>query len=82
VEAINRDWLRTQQDIRQLDDGAFCISWWRGFDSSLTVAKFIQQWAFQPLLCDVEGEAPAEGVLDTRRLVLRLGVDQPIPWPV
>jgi hypothetical protein len=82
VEAINRDWLRTQQDIRQLDDGAFCISWWRGFDSSLTVSQFIDQWAFESLLCEVEGETPVAGAPDTRRMVLRLGVDQPLPWPV
>ena len=72
--AIQRDWQRTQADLRQQDDGAFCVDWWRGFDSTLSQAQFVDQWAAPPILCRVEG-GPVE------RLVLRIGVDTPVPWP-
>ena len=78
--AIRRDWARTQVDLRQLDDGAFCVDWWRGFDTALTVEQFELQWAVPPLLCEVAGPGPAAGAA-TRSLHLRLGTDSPIPWP-
>jgi hypothetical protein len=44
TEAIARDWIRTQQDVRTLDDGSFCSAWWRGFDASLSQEAFEEQW--------------------------------------
>ncbi len=61
-EAIQRDWLRTQLDIRTLDDGAFCMDWWRGMDCSLSTESFTQLWATPPILCEVSGN-PAAMVL-------------------
>ena len=59
---IQRDWLRTQLDIRTLDDGAFCMDWWRGMDCSLSTESFTQLWATPPILCEVSGN-PAAMVL-------------------
>ena len=82
VAAIRRDWLRTQADLRHLDDGAFCVDWWRGFDISLTEAQFVRQWATPPLFCKVVDGAPADGGGPAvRALELCLGVDTPVPWP-
>ena len=58
-EAIQRDWLRTQLDIRSLDDGAFCMDWWRGMDCSLSTESFTQLWATPPILCEVSGNPAA-----------------------
>ena len=82
VEAIKRDWLRTHTDVRQLDGGAFCNDWWRGFDVKLKVDDFIKAWADPPILCEVRGEAPAfQQLVDTRTLDIRLGLDTPVPRP-
>jgi len=70
--AIRRDWLRTQVDLRTLDDGAFCLDWWRGRDCSLSVEAFVALWATPPVLCHVLGERPAAGAADTRSLELLL----------
>ena len=69
-ETIRRDWIRTQVDIRSLDDGVFCLDWWRGLDCSLSMHEFISKWATPPVLCKVLGGPPAQGQLDVRRLVL------------
>ena len=45
VRVIQHDWTRTQSDVRQMDDGAYCVDWWRGFDCSLSVIKFEQAFA-------------------------------------
>ena len=66
VGAIKRDWLRTQRDVRTLDDGFFCNAWWRGFDAAMTVDDFKAQWA--PLFCRVVGDTPAPGAPDTRTI--------------
>jgi hypothetical protein len=79
VGAIQRDWLRTQQDVRTLDDGFFCQSWWRGFDTRLSVDDFARQWA--PLFCRVLGDVPAAGDPDTRSMVLCLDGEGPVPLP-
>ena len=80
--AIQRDWTRTQTDVREMDDGAFCLDWWRGFDCSLTVANFEEQWASPPLFCALLGEAPdASRQEDNRTLEMLLGLDFPVPRP-
>ena len=71
-EAIRRDWLRTQLDLRSLDDGAFCLDWWRGLDCSLSVDGFIGLWATPPVLCKVTGDPPAYGLPDNRRMEILL----------
>ena len=76
VEAIQRDFLRTQQDLRTLDSGTFCTAWWRGRDTKLSMDKFKAIWTAAPFFCSVvEGEEP------NTTLQLKLGVDQPIPFP-
>ena len=80
--AIQRDWQRTQCDVRQLDDGAFCVDWWRGLDCSLSVDKFVEQWADPPVFCRVLGEPPAHHHdPDTRTMELLLGEDLPVVFP-
>ena len=82
VKAILRDWRRTQGDVRRMDDGAFCMDWWRGMDCTITVDKFIAQWANPPVFCRVVGEAPEhEGDVDTRSLELLIGDDTPVVAP-
>jgi hypothetical protein len=81
LAAIQRDWSRTQGDLRMADGGAFCVDWWRGFDVSQSVSDFEAQWAQPPLLCRVEGEVPAVAGVDQRRLVLMLGLGHPVPLP-
>ena len=71
TEAIKRDWLRTHSDVRELDGGAFCNDWWRGFDVKLAVDDFIKIWADPPILCEVQGAA----------LHLRIGMDVPVARP-
>lgn len=70
--AIRRDWIRTQLDLRSLDDGAFCLDWWRGLDCSLSVDGFIALWATPPVLCQVIGDPPAFGLPDSRRVEILL----------
>ena len=71
-EAILRDWLRTQVDIRSLDNGTFCADWWRGVSGSITVDSFIGLWATPPVLCRVLGLPPRDNDPDTRSLQLLL----------
>ena len=80
--ALGRDWARTQGDVRHLDAGGFCMDWWRGVDTALTVAQFQQQWATPPLLCQVLGPGPPlPGSPDTRTLELLLRPGHPVPLP-
>ena len=81
LEAIRRDWQRTQEDVRLLDAGAFCNDWWRGVDARLSVDAFVQQWTRPPVFCRVVGPRPAPGAADTRRLELVLELDAPRPRP-
>ena len=67
-DAIARDWLRTQQDLRSLDDGAFCHDWWRGLDCSISVTAFATLWATPPFFCNLVGEPPRNLEQDTRSM--------------
>ena len=77
VEAIQRDFQRTQGDLRDMENtgGNFCSSWWRGRDTKMAIGAFQKIWARPAYFCSVEGPA------DDRRLQLHLGQDQPIPFP-
>jgi hypothetical protein len=80
--ALQRDWARTQGDVRHLDAGGFCMDWWRGVDTVLTVDQFQEQWAKPPLLCLVLGPRPQQpGAADPRTLELRLRPGHPVPLP-
>lgn len=81
--ALQRDWGRTQGDVRHLDAGGFCLDWWRGVDTVLTVDQFQKQWATPPLLCRVLGPRPAlAGGADARTMELVLRPGHPVPLPV
>ena len=69
IEAIQRDWQRTQGDIRQLDNCSFCSSWWRGRDTELTLRAFNRVWVSPPYFCDVTGPR------NIKKLELFIGVD-------
>jgi len=69
-EAISRDWARTDQGIRMLDDGSFCAAWWRGFDASITPTEFAEQWP--PVFHKLRGPAPVPGRRDDRQLEICL----------
>lgn len=80
--AVQRDWARTQGDLRHMDAGGFCVDWWRGVDMVLTVDAFEKQWAQPPLLCRVLGQRPLlPGSADARRLELLLSLGHPVPLP-
>lgn len=82
LEAVKRDWLRTKSDVRELDDGAFCKDWWRGFDVMQSVDGFIEDWASPPILCEVQGPPPAtQHAVDSRTLHFRFALDEPVPRP-
>jgi hypothetical protein len=82
TSAIKRDWMRSQKDLRQLDDGAFCQDWWRGLDCAISVNAFAALWATPAIFCEVLGPPPVEPQLpDQRTLELRIFPDLPIPMP-
>lgn len=82
IEAIRRDWGRTQQEVRTLDDGAFCTDWWRGFDGLVSISAFEKQWATPPYFCRLLGQPPADPrVPDTRTMELLLSLSYPVPIP-
>jgi len=72
-DAIQRDWARTHQDMRMLDDGSFCTAWWRGFDAALAPAAFQAQWP--PLFHRLRGQPPAAGEKESRILDVVLTTD-------
>ena len=81
VDAIQRDWLRTSTDIRQLDNGYFCTEWWRGLDPKLSFNDFCASWTYGSVLCradsgDAEANPPRPASLQ-----LFLGPDLPVPFP-
>ena len=64
AEAIRRDWARTQEDMRMLDDGSFCSAWWRGFDARLKPEDFEDQWP--PVFHRIRGGPAGQGQQDIR----------------
>ena len=75
VEAIQRDWRRTEGDLRQMDNGGFCSSWWRGRDTELSLRDFEKTWTKPSYFCRITGPRR------NRQLQLLIGVDKPIAFP-
>ena len=78
-QAIARDWMRTQTDLRHLDNGAFCQDWWRGLDCSLTVASFASLWATPPIFCTMIGVTPGDQEPDTRTMEMTIPMAPALP---
>ena len=82
ISAIQRDWIRTQEDVRTLDDGHFCHDWWRGFDVSIPLDRFVKLWASPPALCRVVTHPPAQiGGQPSYSLDLHISRTAPLPLP-
>jgi hypothetical protein len=81
TEAMERDWLRVSSDIRSLDNGYFCLDWWRGLDPGLSLEKFQSTWAYKGIFCVVD--AGDDGAVPPRAASLspRLGANRPIRFP-
>ncbi|KAG1651930.1 hypothetical protein FOA52_009360 [Chlamydomonas sp. UWO 241] len=79
--AIRRDWQRTEEDITMVDDGFFCVDWWRGFDAERDKDWFCSQWATPPLLCAVLAAPGATTGDTTYTLDVRVGVVGQVPLP-
>ena len=77
VEAIQRDWLRSHTDIRTLDNGAFCPTWWRGTDTKIKRQEFLERWSEPPFFCQLHDQDEDAAV----SLHLSIGVDKPIIFP-
>ena len=79
VAALQRDWMRTQEDITALDGGGpVATGWWRGCDTSMTVDRFKELWATPPVLCTV---APATASQGEARLTVHLSRTSPLHLP-
>ena len=71
--AIERDWSRTLEDVRQVQGASFCTDWWRGCDAGLSRKRFIALWAQPPVFCRVE--EPVGGV------EILISCSSPVPVP-
>jgi len=71
VDAIRRDWARTQSDVRYDDEGDLDRDWWSAVDVSLDPRRFKAMWATPAILCNV---SPAG-------LTVRLSEQGPVPIP-
>jgi exonuclease III len=80
--AIRRDWQRTEEDITMVDDGFFCVNWWRGFDAERDKEWFFDQWASPPTLCKVLAVPVSAGEDPIYTLNIRVGVEGQIPLPL
>ncbi|GAX86591.1 hypothetical protein CEUSTIGMA_g13999.t1 [Chlamydomonas eustigma] len=56
TDAIRRDWLRTTQDQRTLDNGFTCADWLRGHASIKRDSSFEKSWLSPPIFCSVTAE--------------------------
>ena len=65
--AIQRDWARATHDMRRLN-GTYA-EWFRGRDTSISMAVFQRRWARDGVLCTVEGEGG---------LCVRFSLTQPV----
>ena len=81
VEAIQRDWSRTQGDVRLADAGAFCVDWWRGVDLGMRPEVFVAQWASPPIFCRVVAAPFQEGLAGPMQLEMLIGLGLPVPLP-
>jgi hypothetical protein len=72
VAAIERDWARAQGGT-DLTHDVTAAQWWQGAGIGTSIEHFKRTWA--------RGIAPAFCVLVDDSLVLRLGLDSPVPLP-
>ena len=79
VEAIQRDWSRTQGDVRLVDAGAFCVDWWRGVDLGMRPEVFVAQWASPPIFCRVVAAPFQEGLAGPVQLEMLIGLADASP---
>ncbi|GAX86505.1 hypothetical protein CEUSTIGMA_g13912.t1, partial [Chlamydomonas eustigma] len=56
TDAIRRDWLRTTQDLRTLDNGFTCADWLRGPAAIQRYSSFKKSWLSPPIFCSVTAE--------------------------
>jgi len=56
TDAIRRDWLRTTQDLRTLDNGFTCADWLRGHAAIQRYSSFEKSWLSPPIFCSVTAE--------------------------
>jgi hypothetical protein len=75
--AIQRDWMRSGGNARQLQGGSFNGGWWRGFDSSITHSQFMALWARPAIFCRVEEPGATGG----RALLLLISDSSPVSVP-
>ncbi len=54
TEAIQCDWLQTSTDIRTLDNGYFCMDWWRGMDPKMSFEAFCTKWTHGSFFCKAD----------------------------
>jgi hypothetical protein len=64
-EAIRRDWSRIV-GAAPAPLPSMCAAWFRGFDSSITLAAFKEQWASPEFFCSVEEAAGLPPSLEVR----------------
>ena len=72
TEAMQRDWVRCKEDVRQLSEEV-PSDWFRGRQHAMTTAAFLRRWGMGGRLCRVED--------DGQRLVVELGHGFPVPVP-
>ena len=68
--AIERDWLRANEDVRLLSD--MPADYFRGRDPQIAVAEFLACWAHRDVLCSIQGG----------HLALHISLQAPVPVPV
>ena len=75
-DAVMRDWLRSNQDVRNLDNGSFCAGWWKGFDRQLDPRDFEHQWP--PFFHVIQSSLPP---IVASSLTLLITISTPIAAP-
>ena len=68
--AIERDWLRANEDVRLLSD--MPADYFRGRDPQMEMDAFLACWAHRGVLCSIHGG----------HLALHLSLQAPVPMPV
>jgi hypothetical protein len=82
TEAIRRDWLRTTTDIRELDNGYFCMDWWRGMNPKMSFSDFCSTWAYQSIFCTADAGDEEANPPRAASIVIHLDQDLPVAFPL
>lgn len=80
--AIERDWMRTQQDLRTMNNGTTCTDWFRGGSTQMKMSKFEDMWMSPAIFCQLVGPLPIAPRAEDKRtmeLLIRPGVPLPLP---